>query len=233
MFIGHYGIAFALKKYVPKMSLGVLFIATQLADIVFFILVPLGIEHLRIIPGFTAASPFDLYDYPISHSLLGALAWSIATYLVVWFIPLKSLDDKTTRRRTALVLSGAVFSHFVLDVLVHTPDLLLVPGLDIKIGLGLWNSIIATVAVELAILLVGGWLYLRSTHSGDGVAGRYGMYVFMVVLAIVAIGTPFMTFPNVLTVVVSSELLYASFTLAAWWLDKKRSTQVNDNALDG
>lgn len=227
MFIGHYGIAFALKKYVPKMSLGVLFIAAQLADIVFFILVALGIEHLRIIPGFTEASPFDLYDYPISHSLLGALAWSIVTYLVVRFIPLKALEDKTTKQRTALVLSVAVFSHFVLDVLVHTPDLLLVPGLDIRIGLGLWNSTIATVAAELAILLVGSWLYLRSTHSGDGLAGRYGMYVFMVVLAIITVVTPFMTFPNVLTVAITTELWYAVFTMAAWWLDNRRYATID------
>lgn len=208
------------------MSLGVLFIATQLADIVFFILVPLGIEHLRIIPGFTEASPFDLYDYPISHSLLGAIAWSVVTYLVVRFIPLKALNDNSYRKRAALVLSVAVFSHFVLDVLVHTPDLLLIPGLDMRIGLGLWNSIIATVAVELAILLVGCWVYIRSTHSGAGLTGKYGMYVFMVVLAIVTVGTPFMTFPNVLTVVMASELLYAVFALAAWWLDKKRSAAI-------
>lgn len=226
MFIGHYGIAFALKKYVPKMSLGVLFIATQLSDIVFFILVPLGIEHLRIIPGFTEANPFDLYDYPISHSLLGALVWSVITYLVVRFIPLKALDDETYKKRAALVLSVAVFSHFVLDVLVHTPDLLLIPGLDIGIGLGLWNSIIATVVAELAILLVGCWIYLRSTHSGAGLVGKYGMYVFMVVLVIITVGTPFMTFPNVLTVVMASESLYAVFTLAAWWLDKKRSVAI-------
>ena len=68
MFIGHYGVAFALKKYAPKTSLGILFVAAQLVDIVFFILVPLGIENLRIIPGFTEASPFDLYNYPITHT---------------------------------------------------------------------------------------------------------------------------------------------------------------------
>ena len=153
MFIGHYGIAFALKKYAPKTSLGILFVAAQLADIVFFILVPLGIENLRIIPGFTEASPFDLYNYPITHSLLGALAWAIGTYLVVRFILLRNSNDSIYRPRLALVLSVAVFSHFLLDFVVHTPDLLLIPGFDISIGLGLWNSIIATVVVELAILL--------------------------------------------------------------------------------
>jgi hypothetical protein len=111
-----------------------------------------------------------------------------------------------------------------LDFIVHTPDLLLVPGLDIRIGLGLWNSIIATVAVELAILLLGCWVYLRSTHSGVGLTGKYGMVAFMTVLAVITVVTPFMTYPNVMTVVITSELLYAVFTLIAWWLDGKRPT---------
>ncbi len=222
MFIGHYGVAFALKKYAPKTSLGLLFIAAQLADIAFFILVPLGIEHLRIIPGYTEASPFELYDYPITHSLLGSLAWSLATYLVVRFFPLKSSADTAYRQRAALVLSGAVFSHFVLDFLVHTPDLLLVPGLDIMIGLGLWNNLTASIGLELAILLVGCLIYLRSTPSGAGPIGRYGMYVFMIVLAVVTIITPFMTFPDVLTVALTTEILYVVFTLIAWWLDGRR-----------
>jgi hypothetical protein len=222
MFIGHYGIAFALKKYAPKTSLGLLFIAAQLADIVFFILVPLGIEHLRIIPGFTEASPFDLYDFPISHSLLGALTWSVVTYLVVRFFPLKNQNDIAYRQRAALVLSVAVFSHFILDFIVHTPDLLLVPGIDIEVGLGLWNYLIPSIAVELAILLVGCWIYLRSTPSGAGLAGKYGMYAFMIVLAVVTVLTPFMTYPDVLTVVILSEFLYIVFTSVAWWLDSKR-----------
>jgi hypothetical protein len=222
MFIGHYGIAFALKKYAPKTSLGILFIAAQLVDIVFFILVPLGIEHLRIIPGFTEASPFDLYDYPISHSFLGALAFSVATYLLVRFVPLKGTGDTPYRKRSAAVLSVAVFSHFVLDFFVHTPDLLLIPGFDTKVGLGLWNSLIASIAVELAILFVGCWIYLRSTPSGPRPVGKYGMYAFMLVLAVITIVTPFMPFPDVLTVVLVSELMYVLLTLSAWWLDSKR-----------
>ncbi|MFW9849466.1 MAG: hypothetical protein ACFFF4_10005 [Candidatus Thorarchaeota archaeon] len=223
MFIGHYGIAFVLKKYISKTSLGILFIAVQLVDIAFFILVPLGIEHLRIVPGFTEASPFDLYDYPFTHSLLGALAWSVATFLVVRFAPLMSSLDTSHRQRTALVLSAAVFSHFILDVLVHTPDLLLVPGVDIMIGFGLWNNLVVSIVLELAVLILGCWIYLRSTPSGAGPVGKYGMYVFIIVLAIISVITPFMTFPDELTVAITSEFLYAVFALVAWWLDGDRS----------
>lgn len=222
MFIGHYGIAFALKKYSSKTSLGILFIAVQLVDIAFFILLLLGIEHMRIVPGFTEASLFDLYDYPITHSLLGALGWSVATYLFVRLVLLRQATDASYRQRAALILGIAVFSHFILDFLVHTPDLLLVPGFDIKVGLGLWNNLIISIALELAIFLGGCMIYLRSIPSGPESFGKYGMYIFMIVLAIVAIITPFMTFPDEVTVAITSEFLYVAFTMAAWWLDGKR-----------
>jgi hypothetical protein len=223
MFIGHYGIAFALKKYVPKTSLAILFIGTQLVDIMFFLFVLLGIEHLRIIPGFTEASPFDLYDYPLTHSLLGALAWTIGVYLIVRFIPLRSSIDTSYRQRAALVLCALVFSHFLLDIIVHTPDLLLVPGFDLAIGLGLWNSIIATIAVELAVLLTGCLIYLKSTSSDTSVVGRFGMYVFIIVLVVITILNPFMVYPNVLTAALLAEFMYTVLTLIAWWLDGKRA----------
>lgn len=227
MFIGHYGIAFALKRYVPKTSLGILFICAQLVDILFFLFVPLGIEHLRIIPGFTEASPFDLYDYPLTHSLLGALAWTIVVYLIVRFIPLRSSIDSSYRQRTALVLSALVFSHFLLDIIVHTPDLLLVPGFDLAIGLGLWNSIIVTIAVELAVLLVGCWIYLASTSSDSTPVGKFGMYVFIFALVIITILNPFMAYPNVLTAALLAEFMYMVLTLIAWWLDGKRSVTLD------
>ncbi|MFX1263348.1 MAG: hypothetical protein ACFFAZ_14805 [Promethearchaeota archaeon] len=223
MFIGHYGVAFALKRYAPKTSLGLLFIAVQLSDIIFFVLLALGIEHARIIPGFTEASPLDLYDFPISHSLLGSLAWTVAAYLVVRFIPLRHSNDMIYRQRAALVLSVGVFSHFVLDFLVHTPDLLLVPGLDMKIGLGLWNSTIATILVELGILVIGGVIYLRSSSSGAGVVGKYGLYAFMILLIVITVLTPFMTYPDSLALAMQGGLANAALILIAWWLDGKRS----------
>ncbi|MFX1607045.1 MAG: hypothetical protein ACFFDD_14220, partial [Promethearchaeota archaeon] len=113
-------------------------------------------------------------------------------------------------------------SHFLLDIVVHTPDLLLVPGLDIMIGLGLWNSIIGTVVVELAVLLAGCLIYFISTPSGTSSLGKYGMYAFIIVLVTITILTPFMTYPDVLTLIITAELMYAVFAMAAWWLDGKR-----------
>ncbi|MFX1273281.1 MAG: hypothetical protein ACFFAX_16485 [Promethearchaeota archaeon] len=227
MFIGHYGIALGLKKYTPEISLGFLFIAVQLADIAFFIFLPLGLENARIVPGFTAANSFDLYDFPITHSLAGSLAWAAAVILFVRYIALRSSTATAAHKnRTALLLGVAVLSHYLLDFLVHTPDLLLIPGIDLKIGLSLWNSIPATILVETIILLGGGLIYFYSTTSGTGFVGKYGISAFLFVLVIFIIITPFQTFPDMLTVALVSEILYALFALVAFWLDSRRTLKI-------
>ncbi|MHA2068187.1 MAG: hypothetical protein ACXABY_27815, partial [Candidatus Thorarchaeota archaeon] len=216
-----------LKKYNRKLSLGVLFVAVQLVDIAFFIFLPLGIENARVVPGFTEASPLDLYDLPITHSLVGSLVWAVAVFLLVRFIPLwKSTLTESEKHRNALILGVAVLSHYALDFLVHTHDLLLVPGIDVKIGLGLWNSIIASVGLELAILLVGGWIYFQSSVSGADPVSKYGMFVFMIVLVILTILTPFQSFPDILAAAALGGSLIVLFALAAFWLDSKRSSVI-------
>jgi hypothetical protein len=196
-------------------------------DIAFFIFLPLGIENARVVPGFTEASPLDLYDLPITHSLVGSLVWAVAVFLLVRFIPLwKSTLTESEKHRNALILGVAVLSHYALDFLVHTHDLLLVPGIDVKIGLGLWNSIIASVGLELAILLVGGWIYFQSSVSGADPVSKYGMFVFMIVLVILTILTPFQSFPDILAAAALGGSLIVLFALAAFWLDSKRSSVI-------
>ncbi|HEY7575216.1 MAG TPA: hypothetical protein VIB08_08645, partial [Thermoanaerobaculia bacterium] len=163
MFAGHYGVSLASKKPSPRLSLGILFVAVQLLDILFAVFVLLGIEKLRIVHRFTAYNPYDLYWMPYSHSLFGAALWSAATTLVA-LAGLRHLRSRD-RRIAAGILGAAVFSHFLLDVPMHTPDLPL--GFDPaspKIGLGLWNHRWAAVAAELAVLAGGGAVYLRVTR---------------------------------------------------------------------
>ena len=78
MFIGHYAVALAAKKAAPKTSFGTLFLAAQFIDLLWPLLLLLGIEHVRIDPGNTAFTPLDFYDYPITHSLLAVIGWSLA-----------------------------------------------------------------------------------------------------------------------------------------------------------
>src|SRR5215471_9812569 len=114
MFVGHYGVSFAIKRWAPRISLGTLFLSVQLLDVLFSIFVLLGIEKLRIVPGFTAYNPYDLYYMPYTHSLVGALAWSVIA---------AGLARAAGARVSAAWIGAAVFSHFVLDVPMHTPDM--------------------------------------------------------------------------------------------------------------
>ena len=132
MFIGHFGLGFAGKKAAPSVSLGTLFLSVQLADGLWPLFLVLGLEHVRIVPGIMKLSPFDFYDYPISHSLVALIGWGIvvgAVYLVV-------------RRNVlgAAVLAAGVVSPWVLDFAVHRPDMPVMPR-GPYLGLGLWNSI--------------------------------------------------------------------------------------------
>ena len=188
MFVGHYGVSFAAKKPAPRLSLGALFLAVQLLDILFAIFVLLGVEKLRVVPGFTAFNPYDLYWMPYSHSLLAALIWSALTTLVA-LAALRHLRSRD-KRIAAGLLGAAVFSHFLLDLPMHTPDLPL--GLDAaspKIGLGLWNHPVLSLAAELLVLGVGGAIYLRATRARSRAAG-VRTWVFAGVLVALTLATP-------------------------------------------
>jgi len=221
MFVGHYGVSFAGKKPAPRLSLGVLFLAVQLLDILFALFVLLGIEKLRIVHGYTAYNPYDLYSMPYSHSLLGALLWSAATALVALAAArhLRSRD----RRIAAAVLGGAVFSHFLLDVPMHTRDLPL--GFDPaspKIGLGLWNHPVAAVAAELLVLAAGVAIYVRATHARS-VRGAAAFAVFVFALAAIIVATPLIPDPPSDRVFAVEALAgYAALAIAAWAIDRGR-----------
>jgi membrane-bound metal-dependent hydrolase YbcI (DUF457 family) len=156
MFIGHFGIALALKKASPRSSLGSLILASLWLDLIWPIFLILGIESVRVVPGITTVSPFDFTHYPWSHSLVMVILWGCLLTLAFW---LKNRD-----RRQAMVLLAAVLSHWLLDLISHRPDLPLVPGGKLY-GLGLWNSLPGTLLVELGIFSLGVFFYLRASRA--------------------------------------------------------------------
>lgn len=159
MFLGHYAAALAAKRLAPRTSLGTLVLAAQLIDLVWPALVLLGVERVRVAPGITAFTPLDFEHYPWTHSALAVAVWSgLAAGLYRW---------RTGYGRGAAVVAGAVASHWLLDVLSHRPDLPLAPGGGPKVGLGLWHSVPATLAVELGLFLGGLALYLATTRARD------------------------------------------------------------------
>jgi len=213
MFIGHYAVAFAAKRAAPRVSLGVLVAATSLLDLLWPLCLLLGWERARIDPGNTAFTPLAFVHYPISHSLVSAAGWSLLCGLVYW--------GATRYRSGAVVVALVALSHWYLDALVHRPDLPLYPGSPLRVGLGIWNSIPATLLLEGAMFAGGVWLYAAATRAKDAV-GRYAFPGFVVFMALAYAG-------NLLGPPPPSWQAVAWVGIAAWlfpfwaeWFDRHR-----------
>jgi hypothetical protein len=213
MFVGHFAVALAAKRAEPRLPLAALFAAVQFLDVLWPLFVLGGIEHSRIVPGITAASPLDLYDIPYSHSLVASLVWSVLFALPWWL---------RREQRAALIIAGCVFSHFVLDWVTHRPDLQLVPGVSTRVGLGLWNSLIAAIAVEAALFAFGIWLYLAGTRATTR-WGSIGFWVLVAVLLGAWLSGPFAPPPpDIQTVTVSALIAIPIILVWGWAIDRGR-----------
>jgi hypothetical protein len=221
MFIGHYGVALALKKAEPKLSLGWLFIGAMLVDIVFSMLVFFGVEEVKFQPGITEANALDLTYYPYSHSLLMAWIWALIVYAVARWTPLfKELD----RARVALVMSIAVVSHWFFDLIVHRPDLPLLFGDSTKVGLGLWYNLPLSLIAEILIFAGGLWIYLTATQPASMKKGKVGIYIFAAILLVLFIATTFSGSMPPSAKIMGAMNITSLFVLAwiAWAVDKRR-----------
>ena len=157
MFIGHFAPAFAARAITDEApNLGILFIAAQFIDWVFFTLALVGVEHLRIVPGITRMNDLDLYFMPYSHSLVATAFWAFAFGAIVRLL---------TGNPVAAIWAGmVVLSHWVLDLLVHRPDLTIAGGQS-RLGLGLWNAPLLAIVLELSLLLLAFSFYIRRTKG--------------------------------------------------------------------
>jgi hypothetical protein len=193
----------------------------QLLDVLFAVFVLLGIEKLRIVHGYTAYNPFELYWMPYTHSLAGSLVWSILAGQLFWMVSLRV--PRRERWLASAVLGAAVFSHFVLDVPMHTADMPLWPGAGApKIGLGLWNHPFAAVLAELVILAAGGWIYLRGSRARSRFA-RIGTLAFGAFLVALTVSTPFQPDPtSARAFAVTALAAYFGLAILAALLDRGR-----------
>jgi hypothetical protein len=213
VFVGHFGAGFAAKRFAPAAGLGALFLAAQFIDLLWPTLLLLGAERVAIAPGITAVTPLDFEHYPISHSLLAVAGWAAlvgGSYFAMY-----------REKRAALVIVLLVVSHWFLDLVVHRPDLPLAPGVEARVGLGLWNSLPAALVVELGIFFAGCWLYARCTRARDA-AGRWGfagLVAFLLVIQVANLFGP--PPPNVAAIAWAG---HAQWLLVLWafWLDRHR-----------
>jgi hypothetical protein len=215
VFLGHFAAGLAAKRLAPAVSLGTLFLACQLADLVWPVLVLAGVERVEIEPGATAVTPLRFVSYPFSHSLVAALLWALL------FAALHRLV-KRPRLAVSVVLAVVVVSHWVLDALSHAPDMPLTVGGSERVGLGLWSSVAATVVVEGLLFAVGLAVYVGATRPVDrtGSLALWGLVAFLVlVYAANLLGPPP---PTARMVAWTANALWL-LVLWGFWIDRHRA----------
>ena len=215
MFLGHFALGMLGKKYLPKVSLGTLFLSVQLVDLIWPFLLLLGLEHVRIEPGVTEITPLNFISYPITHSLLGGIVWAIG-FGFIYYIIKKS-------RRAGFILGIGVLSHWILDFIVHRPDLPIYPGGE-KYGLGLWNSVPGTLILEFLLFALGIYFYSKSTKSIDKV-GSWSFRVLSLFLLFVWLSSVFGPPPPSVNVLALSALLMWLLIPWGYWIDNHRTAR--------
>jgi membrane-bound metal-dependent hydrolase YbcI (DUF457 family) len=213
VFLAHFGVGFGAKAAAPRVSLGSLLLAAQFIDLIWPTLLLLGIERVEIITDGSRNPPLEFIYYPYSHSLLMVIGWA-ALFAAVYFMIRKS-------RIGAAVLGLAVISHWLLDLVVHYPDLPLYPGNGQLLGFSIWSSPVIAMGLEFAFFAAGVWLYLRSTRA-NGATGRWAPWSLIVTLAFIQIANAFGSPPPSATAI--AWVGQAQWLLVIWgyWVDRHR-----------
>ncbi len=228
MFIGHFAAALIAKRVAPSTSLGVLFAAAQWLDLLWPALLIAGIEHAELAQSPDAVIPLRFTHYPYSHSLVAVLGWTVlAGGLYGWW---------TRSARASLVVGVLVASHWVLDWVVHVPDLPLLLEGGPLLGLGLWQWPLAALAMELAFFAVASMVYLRATavaRDGKGWA-LCSLLAFLVVIQLANVLGPA---PPGMTPVAWSGMAIWLLVAWGWWADRastgSKASEARDAASSG
>lgn len=216
MFIGHFAVGFAAKRAAPTVPLVALFAAAQLADLLWPFFLIAGVEQVRIDPGNTAFTPLDFVSYPYSHSLLLLVVWGLAFGFIY-------RTAAKASAKTFVILAALVVSHWVLDVATHRPDMPIYPG-GLKIGFGLWNSVAATIAIEVLMFAIGLTMYLGSTRARDRVGGWAIAVLTTLLCAAYAANVVSPPPPTVGAIAIGGITGAAVILILTWWTDRHRVT---------
>ena len=213
MFIGHFAAALAAKKIDSRPSLGATFFAAQWLDLLWPLLLITGTEHVALATDPAAPIPLSFTDYPLSHSLLAVFGWSLLIAALYWLF--------TKNKKGALLMGALVVSHWLLDYLVHIPDLPLTPSGNQRVGLGLWQYKYLALAFEMLLFMVGVYLYASVTYAVNkkGSIGFWSLVTFLVLIHLLNIFGPPPAAVKPIAYVGLSQWLIVWW---AWWADKNR-----------
>lgn len=213
MFIGHFAVGFAAKSVQPKVSLGTYFLAAQFLDLLWPTFLLLRWETVEIDPGNTVMTPLNFINYPYTHSLVMAFCWA-GLFSLIYYLSKKNSS-------AALLLGICVLSHWILDLLVHRPDLPVFPGESVKLGIGLWNHPLIATILEAAIFISAVWWYV-STSKAKNKKGKYILWSLILFLVIIQVmnmlGPPP---PDVKSIAIAGHLQWL-FVFWAYWTDWNR-----------
>ncbi len=226
MGIGHLGIGLGLKKANSRINLGLLFFVAFFADFLLGIFILMGLEQAHIPPDYEELR-YLYFEFPYSHGLAATLFWSALIFLLVkLFWP----KDKGNSTLVATILAIAAFSHFVLDWLVHIPEIPLLGPESYKMGLGLWDTLGLALFIE-GLLVAGGLIIYFRTTSGQGFGARYGLLILIGLFFVMQFmgqlfGPPP---PNATGPAISWIAMPLIISGLAFWLDKKRTPKQPDS----
>jgi len=211
MFIGHFAVGLASKKVSKSLSLPIVFIAVQFLDFLWPILVLMGIESVKIEEGITKLIPFDFTYYPYSHSLLMTIVWSLLFGFIYFMF--------TKNRQNSLILGVLVFSHWVLDLIVHRPDLPLSPFSDYKVGLGMWNYPFLEIVIEYGMFLAGAYFYYTAAKPKK----RNSFWALIIVLLVFQTLNLVGPLPPSIDAIAWGTNMMWLFVIWAWWIEREKN----------
>jgi hypothetical protein len=217
MLVGHFAVSLAGKSIAPQVSLGTLVAAAMASDLAWPLFMLAGFEHVEFSPGSRGVISMRA-DIAYSHGLLTCAIGAVLFAAVYYF--------RRRDRTGALVISAAVLSHWLLDFASHPPDMALAPGMPLRLGLGLWNSIPATLVVEGAMWAAGILVYTRATRPRS----RAGSYVFWIGVGLLTaawlnnITAP--PPPDVASAMRASFLFFVLAVTWAYWVNRLRPAKV-------
>jgi len=214
MFVGHLAVALGAKRVSPRTPLAALIAATFALDLIWPVLLLLGLERVRIAPGHTAFTPLAFEHYPWSHSLSMAVVWGVVLGRASVFL--------LKRSAAGLVIGAVIVSHWLLDYVTHAPDLPLWPGGPL-VGLGLWNSVPGTILVEGALFAGAIAAYVRGARP-RGAAGVWSLWSLIAFTSAIWISSPWAPPPPSVRAIAFVGLALWLFVPWGSWIERNRAT---------